>query len=174
MAVLVQYANGVPGVKFLLDKQVISIGRSIENDICISDSFVSKFHAVIEIVSNPEELSPISYVLHDLKSTNSTFVNSAKVNKHELAENDRVQIGQYDFRFIDNQNADLDFVKTDTLPQSMMEFISLDVESELASHAEANTERFIANTDNGEAQDIVSDSTISKTDNRFSRRLNLF
>ena len=94
MAVLVQFANGVPGVKFTLDKQVISIGRSIENDICINDSYVSKYHAVIEVI--PSSVSPrneVDFILHDLKSTNSTFVNSKRVKTCALNHEDILQIG---------------------------------------------------------------------------------
>ena len=98
MAILVQYANGVPGVKFSLDKTEITIGRDLANDISIDDEFVSKQHAVIQLIQD-EDTSKITCILFDNNSTNHTYVNNIKISAHQLDENDKVYIGQNEFRF---------------------------------------------------------------------------
>lgn len=98
MAILIQYANGVPGVKFVLDQAEITIGRALTNDISIDDEFVSKHHAVIQLVQD-EATSQIVCILIDNESTNHTYVNNVKVSAHQLDENDKVYIGQNEFRF---------------------------------------------------------------------------
>lgn len=98
MAILIQYANGVPGVKFSLDQAEITIGRGLENDISIDDEFISKKHAVIQLVHD-EISSELVCILIDNASTNHTYVNNVKVSAHQLAENDKVYIGQNEFRF---------------------------------------------------------------------------
>lgn len=98
MAILVQYANGVPGVKFSLDKSEITIGRGLANDISIDDEFVSKQHAVIQLIQD-EDTSAITCILIDNNSTNHTYVNNIKISAHKLDENDKVYIGQNEFRF---------------------------------------------------------------------------
>lgn len=98
MATLVQYANGVPGVKFSLDKSEITIGRGLDNDISIDDEFVSKRHAVIRVIED-ELTSDIHCLLIDSNSTNYTFVNNRKVNIHRLDEKDKIFIGQNEFCF---------------------------------------------------------------------------
>jgi len=99
MAVLIQYANGVPGVKFSLDKPEISIGRALDNDISIDDEFVSKHHALIQLVED-ELTSVIHCILIDNESTNHTYVNNMEVSAHSLDENDKIFIGQNEFRFL--------------------------------------------------------------------------
>lgn len=99
MAILVQYANGVPGVKFLLDKPEVTIGRGLENDISIDDEFVSKRHAVIQLIED-ELTSRVDYILIDNDSTNHTYVNNAPITAHRLDEEDKIVIGGNEFRFL--------------------------------------------------------------------------
>ncbi len=99
MAILIQYANGVPGVKFVLDKSEITIGRGLDNDISIDDEFVSKQHAVIQLLED-DLSSRVHCVLIDNNSTNHTFVNNAPITAHRLDEQDKIFIGQNEFRFL--------------------------------------------------------------------------
>jgi len=97
MAILIQYANGIPGVKFSLDKKEITIGRALDNDISIDDEFVSKYHAVIQL--NEDSLSmQTDCVLIDNNSTNHTYVNSKRITAHRLDDQDKIYIGQNEFR----------------------------------------------------------------------------
>lgn len=99
MAVLIQYANGVPAVKFPLEQGTLSIGRGEENDICVADRYASKAHAIIEFCST--EAGPC-FILRDMKSTNHTYVNNETVAEKELVAGDMLQIGKSQFKFMHN------------------------------------------------------------------------
>ena len=67
------------------DKSEITIGRDAETDIQIDNISVSRVHA--KILKGPKH-----YVLHDLSSTNGTFVNGKKVKKKYLKEDETLKI----------------------------------------------------------------------------------
>lgn len=70
-----------------------SLGRAKVNDIVLNaDVAVSSEHCRIR----PEEGK---FVLHDLKSTNGTFVNDRKVTRQPLAEGDTIQVGETYLQF---------------------------------------------------------------------------
>ncbi|MFO7602790.1 MAG: FHA domain-containing protein [Gammaproteobacteria bacterium] len=99
MAVLIQYANGVPAVKFPLDQMSLSIGRSEDNDICLADRYASKAHAVIELRAGAQ--GPRFFV-RDMQSTNHTYVNNESVSEKALHAGDILQIGKSQFKFMQN------------------------------------------------------------------------
>jgi len=68
--------------------KTIYIGKSVENDIVINDSFVSRRHLRIT------QQADGSYLLEDLGSTNGSFVNGNRVQSKILAPNDIVKIGE--------------------------------------------------------------------------------
>lgn len=105
MAFLVQLANGVPGVKFPLDKREVRIGRGLDNDICLPDAYVSKAHALIEAKPGEQLDGSVHYFLRDLKSTNCTYLNNEKVSRSRLHAEDIVKIGQSFFKFVDEEGA---------------------------------------------------------------------
>ncbi|MDO8890438.1 MAG: FHA domain-containing protein [Sulfurimicrobium sp.] len=97
MAKLVLSLDGnVLGYHFL-EKERFGIGRKPSNELHIDDSSVSKEHAVIVTVGNDQ-------ILEDLGSTNGTLVNGIKIKKHILQNNDAIDIGRYQLRYI-NQKA---------------------------------------------------------------------
>ena len=57
----------------------ISIGRHKDNDFCLSDPTVSRFHCIIYKEDN-------SFILSDLKSTNQTFLNRKVLHLPEQIE----------------------------------------------------------------------------------------
>jgi len=70
-----------------------SVGRAKVNDIVLRDDVaVSSEHCRIR----PEEGH---FVIHDLKSTNGTFVNDHRVSRQPLAEGDTIQVGETYFQF---------------------------------------------------------------------------
>jgi hypothetical protein len=89
-----------------LDQDRFSIGRKPHNDLQIDDSSVSKEHAAILTLGNDQ-------ILEDLGSTNGTLVNGNKVSKHILQNNDVIEIGRYQLRYV-NQKAQpgMDFDRT--------------------------------------------------------------
>lgn len=97
MAKLVLSLDGdVLGYHFL-EKARFGIGRKPHNELQIDDSSVSKEHATILTVGNDQ-------ILEDLGSTNGTLVNGNKIKKHILQNNDVIDIGRYQLRYI-NQKA---------------------------------------------------------------------
>ena len=108
MATLIQFRDGVAGIKLKIDKQAFRIGRSDDNEISIDDELVSKHHAVIEAVQDPEREDAFVYYVQDLGSTNHTFVNGDKISLYKLAHDDVIVIGMNNFRFVDDAHDDLE------------------------------------------------------------------
>jgi len=71
----------------------IKIGRQSDNDIPLDDFKVSRYHAQIITQGN------ICY-LHDLNSTNGTFVHEQRVSLHLLKSGESFTIGAYEFIFM--------------------------------------------------------------------------
>ncbi len=65
----------------------ISIGREAGNAVQVDDNEVSRRHAEIRQVGQ-------AYVLGDLKSSNGTFLNDARIERSELASGDRIRLGR--------------------------------------------------------------------------------
>ena len=108
MAKLIQIKDGSAGIVFPIQKAKITLGRDESNDICLNDSLVSKFHAVIEITVNNAKDGVYEYILQDLDSTNNTYVNDQLINLHRLSEGDRIRIGTNNFTFDDSEDQRLD------------------------------------------------------------------
>jgi len=66
----------------------VAIGRHESNDLQLGSRTVSNYHA--EILNEPEGL-----ILHDLRSTNGTFVNDQPATQQPLAPGDRIRIGNF-------------------------------------------------------------------------------
>ena len=66
----------------------LSIGRASDNDVRITDSTVSSHHARIFTYLN-------SSYIEDLKSSNGTFINGKRVEKHILRPGDTLQVGSH-------------------------------------------------------------------------------
>ncbi|MDI6797335.1 MAG: FHA domain-containing protein [Desulfatibacillaceae bacterium] len=76
----------------------LSIGRLNDNQIVVENLAVSGHHAKIDAVGD-------GYLLTDLQSKNSTFVNKEKVASHWLAHNDEITIGKHTLVFLDEAGA---------------------------------------------------------------------
>lgn len=70
------------------DKEVITIGRNVKNDIQIDNLSVSKQHA--RIIKDQGK-----YFVEDLNSTNGTYLNEKKISKEKLADNDVITVGKH-------------------------------------------------------------------------------
>jgi pSer/pThr/pTyr-binding forkhead associated (FHA) protein len=75
------------------DKEVITIGRNVKNDIQIDNLSVSKQHA--RIVKHKG-----GYMVEDMKSTNGTYLNEKKITKEKLIHNDIITIGKHTLQAI--------------------------------------------------------------------------
>ncbi len=68
------------------DHPVVSVGRSVDNDIRLADEKVSRHHCRIEV-------GPDGPWVHDLGSSNGTQVNGERVDRCLLSPGDRLGVG---------------------------------------------------------------------------------
>ena len=82
-------------LEFVLARDLITIGRGLDNDIVIDDQFmgwqtVSPRHAELR-------RTPNGFVLRDLNSENGTFVNSARTGENLLQDGMTLAFGKVEF-----------------------------------------------------------------------------
>ena len=92
------FENEVPKKTVNLKDSAVSIGRAADNDIHIKDSTVSSQHAKIVTYYDA------SYV-EDLGSTNGTFVNGKRIQKHILNPDDVISVGTHTLKVESGQTA---------------------------------------------------------------------
>lgn len=102
-----------------LDTPQIVIGRSKGVDIQIKDKFISTKHARILVVHN-------SYYIEDLGSRNGTRVNGNPISRTRLANQDVINLGQTNLRFVQMDVVDENYVKKINL--QMIQSLALAVE----------------------------------------------
>lgn len=78
-----------------IEREIVQIGRDTDNDICLGDSSVHRYHAVIE------RLPDMGYCIFDLSGPDGhgVRVNGRRMAKAWLASGDVVQIGRSRLRF---------------------------------------------------------------------------
>ncbi|MET0469065.1 MAG: FHA domain-containing protein [Aeromicrobium sp.] len=77
------------GARFLLDSEVVSVGRYPDSDIFLDDISVSRRHGTFT-------RSGSGYTVTDLGSLNGTYVNRDRIDGEvALSGGDEVQIGKY-------------------------------------------------------------------------------
>jgi hypothetical protein len=84
------------GAEYSLDSAAVTIGRAEQNDVVIdSDEFASARHARVEPRRD-------GVWVHDLGSTNGTFVNGVRIDRpRKLVNGDVVRAGETELRFED-------------------------------------------------------------------------
>jgi hypothetical protein len=82
-----------PGTGFPLNPRTL-VGRHPESTIVLDDTFVSATHAQVELASE-------GWLVHDLGSTNGTFVNNQQViGVSSIGDGDIVQFGRVTLRLV--------------------------------------------------------------------------
>ncbi|AXT84988.1 hypothetical protein C6I20_07170 [Aeromicrobium sp. A1-2] len=77
------------GARFLLDSDVVTVGRHPDSDIFLDDISVSRRHATFT-------RSEVGYAIADLGSLNGSYVNRDRIDSEvTLTGGDEVQIGKY-------------------------------------------------------------------------------
>jgi pSer/pThr/pTyr-binding forkhead associated (FHA) protein len=77
---------------WVLDKPVLTIGRTEDNDIVIDNLAVSRTHSVIE-----EDKG--KYYVRDCDSMNGTMINGNRIGRGLLNDGDEIQIGKHTLTF---------------------------------------------------------------------------
>ena len=80
-------AGPLEGKIFSLTEEELSVGREPSNQISLLDSLVSRRHCVIRRDAH-------GFLLKDLDSRNSTFVNNVPIKERLLADGDHIRIGK--------------------------------------------------------------------------------
>ena len=106
MASIVQLVDGVVANRFEISDSGLKFGRIASNHIIIDDKAVSSEHAEILLLKGND--GDLQYVLHDLGSTNGTFINEKKTHKQLLRHKDIVRVGWNSFTFINEDEVDLE------------------------------------------------------------------
>jgi hypothetical protein len=83
------------GQVILLNRDIMTIGRTRQSDICIPSRAVSRDHARLLVGAS-------SVTLFDMGSANGCFVNDEPIKRHKLRDGDRVRIGDRAYRFADD------------------------------------------------------------------------
>ena len=81
--------------EFILLPCQMRIGRHPDNHIYLSDSLVSRRHAVLDYDRKLRK-----YLLVDLQSTNGTYLNDRRIEKGFLSPGDRIRVGGSVLEFI--------------------------------------------------------------------------
>ena len=98
-AKLLVIAGPLEGVAFNLLKLPVSLGRELDNQICIADISVSRHHCAVKREAD-------GLVLHDLGSRNATYVNGLPIKEHKLNIGDRVRLGDSVLLYLNEANGE--------------------------------------------------------------------
>lgn len=80
------------GSRFLLDSDLVTVGRHPNADVFLDDVTVSRRHAEIK-------RSGGTFTVTDLASLNGTYYQGTRVETQELENESELQIGKYHFTF---------------------------------------------------------------------------
>lgn len=95
---LVFLSGELIAVPIPLEREEVILGRTLEADVRVNDSMVSRRHAKINtVVDNETRLT--TYVLTDFGSKNGTLLNGEKIEQETLQNGDKITIGEHILRF---------------------------------------------------------------------------
>ena len=109
-----EHAGGGEDVeKTLVESFPFTIGRKENADLSINSTRVSRDHAVITRQGK-------KYHLHDLGSTNGTYLNGQRIQEQVLSDGDQVMFAEVEFTFFSGEPS----IDRDTATQAMTHVIS--------------------------------------------------
>jgi diguanylate cyclase (GGDEF)-like protein len=95
---LIFLSGDLLAVPIPLEREEVFLGRSLEADVRINDTRVSRQHACVNIVTDDNDGTE-SYLITDLNSRNGTFLNGQKIKQETLHPGDKITIGEHILRF---------------------------------------------------------------------------
>src|SRR5215204_3106914 len=95
---LVFLTGDLLAVPIPLEREEVILGRALEADVRVNDTKISRKHARINAIADPEN-ERTEYVLTDLSSRNGTFLNGQKIRQETLQHGDKIAIGEHILRF---------------------------------------------------------------------------
>ena len=94
---LVFLSGELIAVPIPLEREEVTLGRSLGADVRVNDSKASRKHA--KIVVRDSESGSEEYVVIDLNSRNGTFLNGRRIESTVLRHGDKISIGEHILRF---------------------------------------------------------------------------
>jgi pSer/pThr/pTyr-binding forkhead associated (FHA) protein len=104
---LIVLSEKLRGKSFELDKDLLTVGRTEDKDICIKDPTISSHHC--DFVRNET-----TYILRDNNSTNGTRVNNVPITEQELKNSDILQLGGVEILFDSDDGSTTSVTRTHT------------------------------------------------------------
>ncbi len=101
---LIVIAGPSEGLSFAITESEVSIGRELDNQICLPDLSVSRRHCSIKQEEG-------QCLLFDHDSLNATIVNGMPVKRHTLKSGDRIRVGDLLLMFLLETEKPLDNVR---------------------------------------------------------------
>lgn len=95
---LVFLSGDLIAVPIPLEREQVVLGRALEADVRVNDTKISRKHATVHTVHDPETRAP-KYYLTDLGSRNGTYLNGVRIVREELHNGDKIGIGEHILRF---------------------------------------------------------------------------
>ncbi len=93
------FLNGdLIAVPIPLEREEVILGRTLEADVRVNDTKISRKHAKINMIHDAEA-DVTEYVLSDLGSKNGTYLNGRRIEKENLHNGDKITIGEHILRF---------------------------------------------------------------------------
>ena len=81
------------GARYALDSDVVTVGRHPDSTIFLDDISVSRRHAEVRRIGS-------RYLVRDVGSLNGTYVQRERVDEHELADGEVLQVGRFKLVFV--------------------------------------------------------------------------
>jgi hypothetical protein len=75
------------------------VGRHRENEVCLLNNSVHRRHAILHVSQDG------TFSIHDLGTKNGVAVNGTRINQHNLADGDVIELGEVKLRFMSNDDA---------------------------------------------------------------------
>ncbi|NNF51301.1 MAG: FHA domain-containing protein [Gammaproteobacteria bacterium] len=95
------FFDGRKIAEYTISKERVTIGRTKDNDIMIRSRKVSRVHSQIVTVETDR-------VIEDCNSMNGTFLNGQLIKYHPLRSGDRIQIGEFDLKYVTKEEREED------------------------------------------------------------------
>ncbi|MBA1148202.1 FHA domain-containing protein [Ectothiorhodospiraceae bacterium WFHF3C12] len=102
MAKLLHLVDGVVTNEFELAGEGLTIGRSSHSAVQIDDISVSANHARVV----PDGSG--GFMVEDLDSTNGTYINDERIERHALRSDDHLRVGWTVFKFVERTESELE------------------------------------------------------------------
>ena len=93
------------GKRFVLERDLLTLGRGQENVVVLDNDSVSRRHCRIE------KRNAAWYVV-DLDSTNGTYVNDDQVKEYQLRRGDQMKVGDTIFKFLSGSDLEAQYHET--------------------------------------------------------------